>query len=383
MQIKEAKIYIVDTGGLRPVLVELVSDTGESGIGEAAVGFGVGCHASAVLIRDMCETFLLGKDPRRIGDIWNDLYYHTFWGKGGGPIFFSAVSAIETALWDMKGKMLGVPVYELLGGKQRDHIHVYANGLSRGETPESFAEMARKAVNDGFDAVKIYPLNLIDPIRHINNHFKNRDVDRASERLCVEKVRAVREAIGPDRSLLVDLTAEGTTDTMIRIGKALEPFEPYHFEEPVDAFDVDAHLAFRSKVNIPIATGERLYTRYGFRRLIELRAVDIVQPDPGTTGGLMEAFKIGAFAETYSMRIAPHNFGGPVLTAACVQLSACLSNFAIQEIFPYQSDMHYSIVTKALEKTVSDGYLPVPEEAGLGVTLNYEVVDPFITAHLF
>ena len=145
---------------------------------------------------------------------------------------------------------------------------------------------------------------------------------------------------------------------------------------------MDAYRELKNKVNIPIATGERLFTRYGFRRIIELRAVDIVQPDPGTCGGILEVWRIGSMAETYNMRIAPHNCGGPVLTAAAVQVSACLSNFVIQEMFPYRPDIHYNIVENPLERQIKKGRLALPTAPGLGVTLNHRAVDPFRVAHV-
>lgn len=382
MIVKEANVYVVETGSFRPVVVELITDEGITGIGEGAVGFGVGCNAAATMMADLAKCFVIGKDPANICDIWNDFYYHTFWGKGAGAIFYAAVSALEQALWDIKGKVLGVPVYQLLGGKQRDELRVYANDWSRCNTSEDFAKRATEVVADGFDAIKMYPLSQRDPVRNMNLHLKNREISREVYRRCINSVRMVREAIGDDIDLLVDVTAEGTTDMMTRIGRELEPYNLFWYEEPLDAFDVDAYRELKSKVNIPIATGERLFTRYGFRRIIELRAVDIVQPDPGTCGGILEAWRIGSMAETYNMRIAPHNCGGPVLTAAAVQVSACLSNFVIQEMFPYRPDIHYNIVENPLERQIKNGRLKLPTAPGLGVTLNHKTVDPFRVAHV-
>lgn len=383
MKVTQANIYVVETGSFRPVIVELVTDSGLQGVGEGAVGFGVGCYAAAMMAKDLAENFVVGRDPSAISDIWNDFYYNTFWGKGGGPIFFAACSALEIALWDLKGKALGVPVYQLLGGKQRDRIHVYANDWSDGsyfETPEQFAQRAKEVVADGYDALKLYPMSPYVPenAHNANYHIKNREVSMAYERHTVSVVEAVRRAIGEEVDLMIDVTAEGTTDVMTRIGKALEAYHPVWYEEPIDAFDVDAYRILKNKVNIPIATGERMYTRYGFRRLIEQRGVDIVQPDVGTCGGILEAWKIAAMAETSNMRYAPHNCGGPVLTAASVQLAACTSNFLAQEVFPYRPDIHYSIVTAPLEKRIQNSWLDVPDTPGIGVELNHAVVDRFL-----
>lgn len=382
MKVTVANVFVVETGGLRPVVVELVTDEGITGIGEAAVGFGVGCHGAAAMIADLAESFVTGRNPLNINDIWNDFYYHTFWGKGAGAIFYAAVSALEQALWDIKGKALGVPVYDLLGGRLRDELRVYANGWSEGRcpTPADFAKRAEEVVADGYDAIKVYPLSQRDPVRNLNLHLKNREISRENYRRCIDAVRLVRKAVGDDIDMMIDVTAEGTTDVMTQIGKDIEEYRPFWYEEPLDAFDVDAYKTLRDKVNIPIATGERLFTRYGFRRIIELRAVDIVQPDPGTCGGILEAWRIGSMAETYQMRIAPHNCGGPVLTAAAVQVAACSSNFVIQEMFPYRPEIQYSIVENPLEYQIKNGRLKVPTSPGIGVTLNHEVVDQFLVA---
>lgn len=383
MKVNKIRVYIVDTGSYRIPVVEIITNEGITGIGEAAVGFGVGTNATATMIMELAQKFVLGKNPSSIMSIWNDFYYHTFWGKGAGTIFYGAVSAIEIALWDIKGKAFDVPIYEILGGKQRDTIKCYANDWSfSGLTPLDVAKNAEKVVEDGYTAIKLYPLGHLDEKTGTNKHIKLRNISKNDEQICVEKVREVRKAIGDDIDLLIDMTAEGTPDTMIRIGQRIEEFNPYYYEEPLDPFDVDSYLYLKSKLNIPIAAGERLYTRYGFKRLIETRGVDIVQPDPGTSGGIMEVFHIASMAEAYQMRITPHNCGGPILTAACVQLATCLSNFLIQEIFPYRPDIHYNIVQNPLEYLIKEGNLQVPTLSGLGVSLNHDVVKNFLFAEI-
>ncbi len=382
MIVREINVYVVETGVYRPPIVELVTDEGIAGIGEGAVGFGVGSYAAGTMMGELAKRFVIGKDPANINDIWNDFYYHSFWGKGAGAIFYAAVSALEQALWDIKGKTLGVPIYQLFGGKQRDEIRIYANdwadkGLAY---PEQFAERALEVVADGYDALKMYPLN--DHAKRKAYRIKNRVVTREDEKMSKLLVGLVRDAIGPDVDLMVDVTAEGPVDVMTKIGQSLEEFDLLWYEEPVDPFDVDAYIELKRKVNISIAAGERLYTRYGFRRIIELRAVDIVQPDPGLCGGLSELWHIAAMAEAHSMRIAPHNCGGPILTAAAIQMSACLSNLVMQEVYPYQPDNHYDILENPLEKQIVKGRLKVPTAPGLGVTLNHKTVDPFRVAHI-
>ena len=385
MKVTEVNVYVVQTDAYKPPVVELITDEGITGIGEGAVGFGTGANAAAVMMRDLAQRFILGKDPRNINGICSEFYFHTFWAKGGGTVFYAGVSALEQAMWDIKAQALGVPVYELFGGRQRDRIHFYANdwadkGFLR---PEDLAERAVQVKeDDGYDAMKMYPLNKMDPVTLKTYHLKNREVTIEDERMAYKVVGMVRDAIGPETQLMLDVTAEGPAGIMKRIGKNMEQFDLNWYEEILDPFDPEGYKSLHDSINIPIAGGERLCTRLGFRRLIESRGVDIVQPDPGICGGFREVWAIGMMAEAYSMQIAPHNCGGPVLTAAAVQMAACLSNFYIQEVYPYSSEMHYSIVEDPLEMKIKNSYLDVPTAPGIGVKLNHKVVDPHRVAHL-
>ena len=387
MKISEVRVYLVQIGGRHPVLIQVISDEGISGVGEAAVAYGTGGTAAAGMVKDLAEGFLLGEDPFRIEAIWSEMYDHTFWAKGGGPIVFAGMSAIEQALWDLKGKALGLPVYEMLGGKYRDSVRVYANGWSfRANAPDEFARAAEQAVRDGYDAIKLYPLAtaldvpLSTSKQGIFRHVSNRSIDRDFENLAFNRVKAVRDAVGPNIDVLVDMSASLTADVVIRLGRRMEELEPFFFEEPVDPFDIEALKKVSEHVNLPIAVGERLYTRYGFRPVMERHAADILQPDIGNTGGIMETKKIAAMAEAYSMRIQPHVCASPVSTAAALQLDACISNFAIQEIYPYRTPEHYEIVDHAPENDIKDSYMPIPDRPGLGVELVDERVRPFLWA---
>jgi galactonate dehydratase len=336
------------------------------------------------MIKDLVEGFLLGRDPFRVEAIWHEMYDHTFWAKGGGPIIYAGISAVEQALWDIKGKAMGVPVYEMLGGKIRDEARVYANGWSfRGVTPDDFARAAERVVGDGYTALKFYPLAAPDPDspHGMLRHISLRTLDRAAEDLAVARVRAVRDAVGPEVDVLLDMSAELTTDAIIRLGNRLEAFDIFFLEEPVDPSDVGALKKVSDHVNIPIATGERLYTRYGFRPVMERHAADILQPDIGNTGGILETKIIAAMAEAYNMRIQPHTCASPVSTAAALQLDACMPNFIIQELYPYRTAEHFEIVDHAPEWDVRNGYLPIPDRPGLGVELVSERVRPFLWAH--
>jgi galactonate dehydratase len=382
LKITQITIYRVSIGGRNPVLVKVLTDAGISGVGEAAVAYGAGAPAAAAMIKELAESFVLGQDAFNIEALWSEMYDHTFWAKGGGSIIFAGISAIEQALWDIKGKALDVPVYEMLGGKVRDQVRVYANGWSfRSNKPSEFAREAERVVKDGYTALKLYPLAtpVLDAHGHIR-HVSRRSIDRAAEDLAIARVKAVREAVGPKIDLMLDVSAELTTDAIIRLGRKFEEHDIMFLEEPVDPFDTEALKKVSEHVHIPLALGERIYTRYGFRRIFELQAADILQPDIGNTGGIMEAKKIAAMAEVYNMRIQPHNCASPVSTAASLQLDACIPNFFIQELYPYRIPEHFQIVDHAPELDVKNGFLPISNRPGLGIELVEERVKPFLWA---
>jgi galactonate dehydratase len=364
--------------------VQLTTDQGVTGVGDASVAYGTGAASAAAMIKELVQQFVVGKDPFTIEAIWSDMYDHTFWAKGGGTIIFAGISAIEQALWDIKGKCLGVPVYELLGGKLRDKVRVYANGWSfRCVKPEDFAREAERVLNDGYTALKFYPLATaeLDPEGHIR-HVSHRSIDAVDEQRALASVKAVRDSIGPKVDLMLDVSAELTTDAIIRLGRKFEEWNIAFLEEPVDPSDVEALKKVSEHVNIPIATGERIYTRYGFRRIMEMHAADILQPDVGNTGGIMEAKKIAAMAETYNMRIQPHTCSSPVCTAASLQLDATIANFYMQETYPYRVPEHYAIVDHAPELEIRNGYISISNRPGLGLELVHDRVRPFLWATL-
>jgi galactonate dehydratase len=378
MKVTGARIYIIKSG-LHPILVEVITDEGAIGVGEAAVAYGIGATAAAGMVKDLVEAQLLGRDPFRIEEIWTEMYDHSFWAKGGGSIVFAGISAIEQALWDIKGRLLGVPVYELLGGKLREDVRVYANGWSyKCHTASDYARSAEHTVRDGYTALKCYPLAV--PYKGGIRHVSRRSVDRAFANLAFEKVNAVRQAVGADVDIMVDLSGGLTTDETIRLCRRLEALDLLFVEEPADPFDLGALKKISERVDIPIALGERIYTRYGFRPILESHAVDIVQPDIGNTGGIMETKKIAAMAEAYNARVQPHICASPVSTAAALQVDACIANFAIQELYPYRSPEHFQIVDHAPEFEVKGGTMPIPSRPGLGINLVSERVRPFLWA---
>ena len=380
MRVTRAKIYLVEIGTLRPVIVELATDEGITGVGEAGMAYGLGGTAAAGMIKDLSEALILGQDPFRVEALWTEMYDHSFWAKGGGPVVFAGIGAIEQALLDIKAKALGIALYELLGGKFRDRVRTYANGWSYDcVAADDYARAAERVVGDGYTALKFYPLatpNGRGGIRHVSR----RSVDRAFMENAVEKVKAVRHAVGNAVDILIDLSGGLTTDETIRLCAKLGEFDILFVEEPADPFDLGALKKISDHIEIPIAVGERIYTRNGFRPVLESRAADILQPDIGNTGGILEAKKIAAMAETYSMRMQPHVCGSPVATAAALQLGASIPNLIIHEIYPYRPPEHFQIVDHAPELDVCDGHLPVPCRPGIGVTLVDDRMPPFLWA---
>jgi galactonate dehydratase len=274
----------------------------------------------------------------------------------------SALSAVETAMWDIKGKALQVPVHALLGGKVRDRVKVYANGWFAGSsTPEEFAAKAKEAVARGFKGLKW------DPFGTAYMTISNRELDHA-----VRCIAEVREAVGDDVDLFIEGHGRFNVPTAVRIAEEIAPFRPVWFEEPVPPDNIDALAEVRRKSKVAVAGGERLYTRYGFREVFERHALDYVQPDVSHAGGIMETRKIAALAEMHYIPFAPHNPSGPVATAATLQLAACCPNFVYLEIMATDVPWRKELTNESL--LFEDGYMRIPDAPGLGLELNVEAL---------
>jgi galactonate dehydratase len=371
------------------VILRLVTDEGLYGLGEVALAYGSGKSAGIGMLQDLVQEFVIGAHPFRVDETWHKLFRQTFWGQGGGPVVYGAISAIDEALLDIKGKFFDIPAYELLGGKTRDKIRVYANGwytkrdrsagLQLCFHPEEYAEAAVRTVEDGFNALKFDPFFADEEGKA---HYPERALTRKRGDMAYQRVAAVREAVGPEIDILIEVHGNLGTTSAIEMGRRFAELDPFFYEEPVDAMNVECMLKVSQNVSIPIAAGERLYTRYGFRSYIEKQAIDILQPDLGLAGGLSEVKKIATHAETYDMHVQPHNCGGPVCTAASVQLDACITNFIIQEWFPYRGPAFYDLVEDALEDQVVDGEFTIPATPGLGLTLNEDAMKQYPCIHL-
>ena len=341
--------------GLRNYMfVKVETDEGITGWGEATSG----PMAVATMVEEFGEQ-LIGKDPGRIEQHWQTLYHH--FHVRGGVVQMSAISGIEIALWDIKGKALGAPVYELLGGPMRDRIWCY--GRWDGATPELAVERALSFTEQGITALKG------DPFDH-----RGLFIPIEAERLAIRKLEAVREAVGDDVELLVEVHGRLAPSDAIRIGNAMEPYRPFVYEEPVPPQNIDALQRVAEAVSIPIATGERLYTKWDYADLLSRQIVAMIQPDIVQGGGILELKKIAAMAEAHYVGFQPHNPYGPLCTIASLHLDACVPNFMIQEggIHPWFQDVCFDGFPRQ-----KDGFLPLPQGPGLGI----EIDEAWIESH--
>lgn len=382
MKISEVIVYDLplkttpSAGRQNPYIVEIRTDEGIYGAGEIGLSYGVGGCGAAHIVIDLAEQFLIGKSPDAIEALHDTMIRKTFWGMSGGAIFYAAVAAIDECLWDIKGKALSAPVYELLGGRCRSELRLYANGWYRGlDTPGAYAEAARKVIADGYTALKFDPFKAD---REGNTAHPRRHLPHDMQHLALERVAAVREAVG-DANILVEFHGNLWPSDAIRFGERCAQYAPMFYEEPVEPFNVQATREVANKLTVPLAGGERLWSRHGFRQYLECGAMTLAQPDMGIAGGFTEVSKIAALADSYGAYLQPHNCGGPISTAACVNMSAAAPNFLIQEIFPYWADQRYDIVTEPYEADVMNGTLTPRQLPGLGVELNRDFLKRFST----
>ena len=356
------KITYVNTYFVRPRwgFVEIGTDEGYTGWGEAVLEG----HAAAVLasVQEM-KDYLIGHDPSRIEDLWETMYRAGFY-RGGG-VLMSAISGIDQALWDIKGKVFGAPVYELIGGRCRDRVKVYS--WIGGDRPSDVGAAAKEKQNEGFTAVK---MNATEELQMIDTYDK---IDAV-----LERVAAIREACGKYFGIAIDFHGRVHKPMAKVLAKKLEEFDPMFIEEPVLCENMECFREIAAGCNIPIATGERLFSKYDFKRLLECGGVDIIQPDLSHAGGISEVRKIAAMAEAYDVALAPHCPLGPIALSACLNVDAVSYNAVLQE---QSIGIHYNVGKSVLDYVKNqedfafiDGYVNLPKLPGLGVDVNRDLV---------
>ncbi len=355
MKVTDIKTFVVDCYRTNWVFVKVYTDEGITGVGEGTLEYKEKAFLGAV---EHIKEYLVGKDPRDIETHWHMTYRDAYWR--GGPVLMSALSAVEMALWDILGKSLNTPVYRLLGGKYHEKVRIYVNGWFAGaKEPEEFGEKAKIAVQKGITAMKW------DPFGKSYLQISNADLDKA-----LRNIAAVREAVGNSVDLLIEGHSRFDVPTGIKIAKELEQFKPMWFEEPTPPDNLDALKAVRDKSPVAISAGERLYSRWDYRKLFDLRAADYIQPDISHAGGISELKKIAAEAETRYIPFAPHNPSGPVANAATLQLAASCPNFCILEIMYQDVPWRKDVVNENLR--YEDGFMYIPDAPGLGIEIDEE-----------
>ncbi len=349
MRITKLETFLVKP---RWLFLKMHTDEGLVGLGEPILEGRSLTVAKAV---EELEPYLIGKDPTHVMRHWQAMYKHAFYR--GGPILTSALSGVEHALWDLAGKAVGLPVYQMLGGPLRDKIRIYAH--THGATDEEVAEVARQRVAQGFTALKTgvvggRPARIVESMAFV-------------ERV-VQRFAAIREAAGKDVDIAIDFHGAVSPQTSMLLIKALEPYQPMFIEEPVQCQNVDVLADLARKTHLPIATGERLFTKWDFREVLEKGAASILQPDIAHAGGIFEGRLIAGMAESYYAAIAPHCPLGPIALAACIQLDAAIPNFLCQE----QVNLGEGYLKEPLK--VVDGFIPLPTAPGLGIELDEDAL---------
>ncbi len=372
-----------------PVLVRINTDQGISGIGEAGISYATGASGAIGVLRDLAP-MLIGRNPMNVEAIWEFMFRGTFWAMGGGPIFYSAMSAIDIALWDIRGKALNAPIYQLLGGKTNDSLRAYAGQLQFGwgkkQTAllqlDEYREAAQAALDEGYDCVKVDPIQFYGPTAQENGMTKPKQsffglLTAKEMRVMYDRLKVVRDTVGPDVDIILEAHSLLGTNSAIQLGRMVEELNIFYYEEPIHPMNCENMQLVARKLNIPLASGERIYTRWGYRPFFEKQALAVIQPDLCTCGGITEGKKICDMANVYDVAAQIHVCGTPVTTAAALQLEAVIPNFIIHE----QN-------TVARKKAMTDmciydyqpvkGRFSIPDLPGLGQSFRDEVMGGYL-----
>lgn len=360
MKITDIRTFIVSAQNDNWVYIKVYTDEGITGVGECSL------ETRELTVVKAVEEFkrhVLGLDPFDTEKIFYQCYRDAYWGAC--PVLISALSAIDCALWDIKGKALSVPVYKLVGGKVRDKIKVYANRWFLGaNTLDELAKKAEKTVDKGFKALKWDPFDKVEYT-----------ISNAEMRLVIKQIKTVKDAVGEDIDLLIEGHGRFNQKTASLIADEIAPFKPMFFEEPVMPENLDALAEVKAKSPVPIAVGERLYTKMDFRSAFSKQAMDIAQPDIRVTGGLTECMKIATLAEVNFVPIAPHNIHGQIGTAASVHLACSIPNALILEYNVEDITWKEELFTNQYKPV--DGFISINDMPGFGIDLNEKAAEKY------
>ena len=351
MKIDKIESFFIGNG----YVIRIHTDTGISGVGQTACW---GYPEAVDSIVNTFEKYLIGQNPLRIEHHWQYLYRM---GPFRGTALSGAISAVDIALWDIKGKHFGVPIWELLGGNCRDKIRLHL--LGGGSTPETMYDAAKAAVEEGFTALKFDPLV---------GGFQDMTVDRLVK-TARDIVAAAREGGGPDLDLIVEVHRKLTPMNSIVLESALAPFNLYFIEDPIQIDTISTQAELAKRMTTPLAVGERNVSIWEFRELLEAGGPQYVRPDLGLAGGITQCKKIAALAEAYHSAVVTHNFLGPLITAASLHLDTSIPNFITQEYTKADESEEFAVYKVAYQR--EGGYIPIPEVPGLGIALDDSLIE--------
>lgn len=375
MKITKVDIMKMDTGNhFTPICIRVYTDEGIYGDGEAALSYGASQNAAVGILKDFAA-YIIGMDPLEQELVWQKLY-ETFWGKNGGPVIFSGISAFDIALWDIRGKFFNVPVYKLLGGQYRKELRTYASQLQYGwsgayetmATREDYFNVAKKAVAEGFDCVKVDFLTFDRDGRTLTTEETTGLLKPYYIDLFEERLSAVREAVGPNVDIIIENHSNTDANSAVQIARMAEKYRIFAFEEP-NVPTPKMTRAIRERISLPIAHGERVYSRWQFAPYFENGSVQLIQPDVGNCGGITEVKKVADMAHIYDVCVQIHSVGSPIETAAALQLECAIPNFCIHEL-------HRVALCDFMRRLCKYDYMPVdgkfqvPDLPGIGNELS-------------
>ncbi|MBY5986438.1 mandelate racemase/muconate lactonizing enzyme family protein [Roseovarius atlanticus] len=358
-----------------PVLVRVHTDEGITGVGEVGLAYGIGHAAGAHAAREIGQRFFIGADPFRREALWEDVYRGSFWGQSANSHVLAGLSGLDTALWDIQGKALGLPCYQLLGGKTHDRLKTYASQLQLGwgdtylqlGAPEDYGNSAAAARDQGFTCVKVDPINMDAEGNRLDRHttyFSHAEIELFRKRMA-----AVRDALGPEGEIILEVHSLTSGPAAVQLADALHEYGIYYFEEPVSYTNSKMQSYVAGRTRIPLAAGERIFSRWGLRPYLEEQSFEVLQPDIGLVGGLTEAKKMCDYAHIYDVTVQTHVCGSPVATAASLHLEAAIPNFLVHEHHSHAMKS-YNVELCDVDLQPKDGFFEVPDRPGLGIELN-------------
>lgn len=383
MQINKIEVFDMfcpDRPQWHPVFVRIHTTDGISGIGEAGLAYDWGHSAVSNMINEIATARIIGADPFQTELLWNKMFREGFWAYGGNAVFYAAMSAIDTALWDIKAKALNVPLYQLLGGKINTKLRTYASQLQfdwdlearKLVEPIDYARAAEKALKEGYDAVKVNPMFYDKNANTIYDLTKLLPHDLMQ--LVKSRMQAIRDAVGDKTDIFLECHSLLGATSAIQVGREIaQYFNCTFMEEPVNYLNAKLHDKIADKLEIPLAAGERLYFRHGMRQYFENQTIDILQPDIGLCGGLTETKKVCDYADMYDIQVQAHVCGGPVATAVSLHLETAIPNFYIHEHHTYATK-HWNRELCIQDYQPQNGFMTVPELPGIGIELNDAIV---------